>query len=79
MLADAVAYTEDRFKPKFIIDLATLTGAIIVAPGHFHAGMFATDDDLAAALTAAGRATGEGLAHAARQGYDKLIDSSSPT
>ena len=38
VLADAVAYTEDRFKPKFMIDLATLTGAIIVALGHHHAG-----------------------------------------
>ncbi len=59
VLADAVAYTEDRFKPKFIIDLATLTGAIIVALGHHNAGMFASDDALADALTAAGKATGE--------------------
>ena len=44
VLADALAYTEDRFKPQFMIDLATLTGAVIVALGHHHAGMFATDD-----------------------------------
>ena len=76
VLADAVAYTEDRFKPKFIIDLATLTGAIIVALGHLQAGMFATDDKLANALSAAGIATGE-LVWRMPLGkdYDKLIDS----
>jgi leucyl aminopeptidase len=76
VLADAVAYTEDRFKPKFIIDLATLTGAIIVALGHLQAGMFATDDKLANALFAAGIATGE-LVWRMPLGkdYDKLIDS----
>ncbi len=76
VLADAVAYTEDRFKPKFIIDLATLTGAIIVALGHLNAGMFATDDALAAALTAAGTATGETVWRMPLgKDYDKLIDS----
>jgi leucyl aminopeptidase len=76
VLADAVAYTEDRFKPKFIIDLATLTGAIIVALGHLNAGMFASDDKLAAALTAAGTATGEPVWRMPLgKEYDKLIDS----
>ncbi len=76
MLADAIAYTEERFKPKFIIDLATLTGAIIVALGHQQAGMFASDDALAAELSAAGTATGE-LVWRMPLGkdYDKLIDS----
>ena len=76
VLADAIAYTEDRFKPKFIIDLATLTGAIIVALGHQQAGMFASDDGLAGALSAAGTATGE-LVWRMPLGkdYDKLIDS----
>jgi leucyl aminopeptidase len=76
VLADAIAYTEDRFKPKFIIDLATLTGAIIVALGHHHAGMFASDDKLADALSAAGTATGE-LVWRMPLGkeYDKAIDS----
>jgi leucyl aminopeptidase len=76
VLADAVAYTEDRFKPKFIIDLATLTGAIIVALGHLNAGMFATDDALAASLSEAGEATGERVWRMplARE-YDKQIDS----
>ena len=59
VLADLVAYTEERFKPKFMIDLATLTGAVIVALGHHHAGLFASDDALANALFAAGESTGE--------------------
>jgi leucyl aminopeptidase len=75
-LADAVAYTEERFKPKFIIDLATLTGAIIVALGHLNAGMFATDDALAASLSAAGEATGERVWRMPlAKEYDKQIDS----
>jgi leucyl aminopeptidase len=76
VLADAVAYTEERFKPKFIIDLATLTGAIIVALGHLNAGMFATDDALAASLSAAGEATGERVWRMPlAKEYDKQIDS----
>jgi leucyl aminopeptidase len=76
VLADAVAYTESRFKPKFIIDLATLTGAIIIALGHHHAGMFSTGDDLAAALTAAGDATGDRVWRMPLgKDYDKQIDS----
>jgi leucyl aminopeptidase len=76
VLADAIAYTEQRFKPKFIIDLATLTGAIIVALGHLNAGMFASDDALAAQLTAAGQATGETVWRMPLgKEYDKLIDS----
>ncbi len=75
VLADAVAYTEDRFKPRFIVDLATLTGAIIVALGHHYAGMYATEDGLATALSAAGEATGERVWRMplARE-YDKQID-----
>jgi leucyl aminopeptidase len=76
VLADAVAYTENRFKPKFIVDLATLTGAIVVALGHLNAGMFASDDALAAALTAAGEATDETVWRMPLgKEYDKLIDS----
>src|SRR3546814_10176331 len=55
VLADAMWWTQQRFKPQAMIDLATLTGAIIVALGHHHAGLFATDDALADALLAAGR------------------------
>jgi leucyl aminopeptidase len=76
VLADAVAYTEQRFKPKFIIDLATLTGAIIVALGHHHAGMYSTDDGLAVALSAAGEATGERVWRMPLgKEYDKQMDS----
>jgi len=76
VLADLVSYAEERFKPRFMIDLATLTGAVIIALGHQHAGMFASDDDLAAALSTAGNATGE-LVWRMPLGpdYDKLIDS----
>ncbi len=76
VLADAIAYTERRFKPQIMIDLATLTGAIIVALGHHHAGLFSNDNDLAAALAKAGEATGE-LVWRLPLGkmYDKQIDS----
>jgi leucyl aminopeptidase len=76
VLADLIAYAEDRFKPRFMIDLATLTGAVIIALGHQHAGLFANDDALAGALSAAGDATGE-LVWRLPLGadYDKLIDS----
>lgn len=76
VLADALTYTQQRFNPEILIDLATLTGAIVIALGHEHAGMFTTSDDLAAQLTEAGQAEGElvwrmPLADA----YDKLINS----
>ena len=59
VLADALWYTQDRFKPAFMINLATLTGAIIVALGNHHAGLFSNNDELAGRLTTAGLATGE--------------------
>jgi leucyl aminopeptidase len=61
LLADVLWYTRDRFKPKAMIDLATLTGAIVVALGHEHAGLFTPDDALAERLAAAGKAVGETL------------------
>ncbi|KQT88405.1 leucyl aminopeptidase [Aurantimonas sp. Leaf443] len=61
VLADALWYCQERFQPKFMIDLATLTGAIIVALGHHHAGLFSNDDTLADRLLAAGKASGEKL------------------
>ena len=61
VLADALWYCQDRFRPALMIDLATLTGAIIVALGHDHAGLFANDDTLAEQLAAAGKAVGEKL------------------
>jgi len=76
VLADALHYTETRFKPKLIVDLATLTGAIIVALGHHHAGLYATDDELAEAMRAAGEATGEKIWRMPLgPEYDKMIDS----
>jgi leucyl aminopeptidase len=59
VLADALWYTQDRFKPTFMIDLATLTGAMMVSLGEETCGYFANDDKLADALKAAGDAVGE--------------------
>jgi leucyl aminopeptidase len=76
VLADVVHYVNTRFKPKFMVDLATLTGAIIVALGQDHAGMFANDDPLAERLTRAGLATGEKVWRMPLgPEYDKMIDS----
>ena len=61
VLADVLWYCQKTFDPVFMVDLATLTGAIIIALGHEHAGMFANNDELAARLEAAGRETGEKL------------------
>jgi leucyl aminopeptidase len=61
VLADALWYCQDRFKPQFMIDLATLTGAIIIALGHDYAGLFSNNDALADNLFAAGKAEGENL------------------
>ncbi|MCX5493213.1 leucyl aminopeptidase [Kaistia dalseonensis] len=76
VLADALWYVQKEYEPRVIIDLATLTGAIIVALGHDHAGMFATDDALAAALSKAGEATGEKVWRMPLgAAYDKQIES----
>lgn len=61
VLADALWYTQQRFKPRFMVDLATLTGAIIVSLGHHQAGLFANDDKLADRLRAAGEDVNERL------------------
>ncbi|RMF08251.1 MAG: leucyl aminopeptidase [Alphaproteobacteria bacterium] len=76
VLADALWYTQDRYKPRFMIDLATLTGAIIIALGHEYAGLFSNNETLAKRLEAAGQATDElvwrmPLSNA----FDKDIDS----
>jgi leucyl aminopeptidase len=60
-MCDAISYAQDRFNPNEIIDLATLTSAVVVALGSEYAGIFANDDALAARLLAAGEATGEKL------------------
>ncbi|HEX7391254.1 MAG TPA: leucyl aminopeptidase [Acidiphilium sp.] len=75
VLADVLWYAQKRFAPRFMVDLATLTGAIIVALGHENAGLFANDDVLAERLTAAGRATGEGVWRMPMgEAYDRQID-----
>ncbi|MBB4570201.1 leucyl aminopeptidase [Rhizobium leucaenae] len=76
VLCDALWYTNDRFKPQFMINLATLTGAILVALGNLHAGLFCNDDKLANELTTAGLATNERLWRMPLgKDYDKMIDS----
>ncbi|MGO4126543.1 leucyl aminopeptidase [Inquilinus sp. YAF38] len=76
VLADALWYTQDRFKPKAMVNLATLTGAVIIALGTDHAGLFANDDALAEKLTAAGKAVEEKLWRLPLgDAYDKQIDS----
>jgi len=61
VLADALWYCQERFKPKFMIDLATLTGAIIIALGNDYAGLFSNNDELSEKLLSAAKATGEPL------------------
>ncbi|MBX6425333.1 MAG: leucyl aminopeptidase [Variibacter sp.] len=76
VLADALWYTKERFKPQFMIDLATLTGAIIVSLGHEYAGMFSNNDTLADRLSLIGEATNEKVWRMPLgPEYDKLIDS----
>ncbi len=76
VLCDALWYCQDRFKPQMMIDLATLTGAIIIALGSEHAGLFANNDQLAERLIAAGQATGEKLWRMPlADAYDKMMDS----
>src|SRR5215510_9736502 len=76
VLADVLWYAQERFKPKFIIDLATLTGAIVVALGKEYAGLFSNDAKLAGELAAAGEATGEKVWRMPlAKAYDKQIDS----
>jgi leucyl aminopeptidase len=76
VLADVLHYVNTKYKPKFMIDLATLTGAIMVALGQEHAGLFANNDELSGRLFAAGEATGERVWRMPlAPEYDKLIDS----
>ncbi|MCK5622884.1 MAG: leucyl aminopeptidase [Alphaproteobacteria bacterium] len=76
VLADVLWYCQDKFKPQFIVDLATLTGAIVIGLGHEYAGMFANDDKLADRLFAAGTATGEKVWRMPlHDNYDKKIKS----
>jgi leucyl aminopeptidase len=61
VLADALHYATSRFQPRAVVDLATLTGAIVSALGHHRAGLFGNDAALMSALAAAGEAVGEAL------------------
>jgi leucyl aminopeptidase len=76
VLADVLHYVTKRFKPKIMIDLATLTGAIVVALGQEYAGLFSNDDKLTERLSKAGEATGERVWRMPLGAeYDKMIDS----
>jgi len=76
VLADVLWYVTTKFKPKFMVDLATLTGAIVVALGTEHAGLFSNNDELAERLVKAGLETGERVWRMPLASeYDKLIDS----
>ncbi len=76
VLCDAMTWVQKRFQPEYMVDLATLTGAMIISLGHEYGGLFANDDGLADKLTAAGKAVGDPLwRFPIGPAYDKLIDS----
>ena len=76
VLCDAITWVQRHHRPKTIVDLATLTGAMIISLGNEHGGLFANDDALADQLLAAGRATGDLLwRFPLSDNYNKLIDS----
>ena len=76
VLADALWYCQDRYKPRLMIDLATLTGAVVVALGHHYAGLFSNNDELANQLIEAGKAVDEKVWRLPLdESYDREIDS----
>ncbi len=76
VLADALTFTEEKFKPKFIVDLATLTGAIIVSLGSEYAGLFSNDDKLSKQILTAGEKVEEKVWRMPlHKNYDKLMNS----
>jgi leucyl aminopeptidase len=76
VLCDALTWTQKEYAPSAVVDLATLTGAIIATLGNEYAGIFSNDDGLAAKIQAAGTACGEPLWRLPMgQTYDKMIDS----
>lgn len=76
VLADVLWYAQDRFKPRFMVNLATLTGAIMVALGAENAGLFSNNDELSERLTKAGLAEGEPVWRLPLgDGYDRLVRS----
>ncbi|MET1113311.1 MAG: leucyl aminopeptidase [Allosphingosinicella sp.] len=76
VLCDAITWAQRNHKPEVMIDLATLTGAMVISLGHEYGGMFSNDDALAASLASAGMATGDKLWRMPMgDAYDKLMDS----
>ncbi len=76
VLCDAISWAQHAYGPKVIVDLATLTGAMVISLGHEYAGIFANDDTLAAGLLAAGETSNDKLwRFPLSPAYDKLIDS----
>ena len=76
VLCDALTWAQKEFQPAAIVDLATLTGAMIISLGHEHGGLFSNDDGLADRLLAAGKASGDKMwRFPLAPEYDKLIDS----
>ncbi|RHW16401.1 leucyl aminopeptidase [Sphingomonas gilva] len=76
VLCDAITWVQKHFRPRTIVDLATLTGAMIIALGNEHGGLFSNDDELAEKLAAAGKAVGDPLwRFPLSDAYNKLIDS----
>ncbi|HEX8217152.1 MAG TPA: leucyl aminopeptidase [Allosphingosinicella sp.] len=76
VLCDAMTWAQRQFKPEVMVDLATLTGAMIISLGHEYAGLFSNDDGLAERLTAAGQESGDRLWRLPMgEAYDKLMDS----
>uniref|UniRef100_UPI0025F97605 leucyl aminopeptidase n=1 Tax=Brevundimonas sp. TaxID=1871086 RepID=UPI0025F97605 len=76
VLADALWYTQERFKPKFMVDLATLTGAMIISLGLDYAGVFSNNDELADAIVSASKPTGEKTWRMPLpEEYERMIDS----
>lgn len=76
VLCDALHWVQENYNPEYVVDLATLTGAIIISLGSEHAGLFSNSDELSDKLTAAGKASGDLLwRFPLSKAYDKLIDS----
>ncbi|MBW8268072.1 leucyl aminopeptidase [Caldovatus aquaticus] len=76
VLADLLWYCQEKYEPRFMVDLATLTGAIIISLGHEHAGLFSNDDELAQRILAAGKAVGENCWRMPLgEAYDKQLKS----
>ena len=76
VLADALTYTEKKFEPRFIIDLATLTGAIIMALGEEYAGLFSNNDELSNKIFTTGNKIGEKVwSLPLHENYNKLMNS----